>query len=306
MSCYSRNGTLWKERGSIPCNTTAVAENKHSSCCAVGDLCLTNGMCRSQEDEQHAGNQYFRVGCTDPTWKDPSCANYCEGKETGTMLSARIFNCLSSKSWCCSLPTTSNTNQVNMACCSNQDYTFEAPDPLVFTTANFSTPRTPTTQSVQSSSQTPLPSSSSSSLTSSSAPSSTQPASQSDSAQATSQPAPDNTGLKVGLGVGLTLGILLIAALVALVLLLRRRKQNDRGDRYGMQELRNDPTPNEPRSEMHTDVYPADVKGPKPPIQYYAHHAPTKNEVVPQHFELGSSEPVEMPASPYAKGFEKK
>ncbi|PVH99947.1 hypothetical protein DM02DRAFT_672331 [Periconia macrospinosa] len=312
MSCYSRNGTVLTQRNSInyiPCNVTALEENKHTSCCAVGDLCLTNGLCRSQDDEKHQGNQYFRVGCTDKSWNDPACADVCEGKETGG-LSARVFNCLVSESWCCSLPETGNTNQVNMACCSNQDYTFKHPDPIAYTTANFSTPRVSSKPSApeapqQSSSLPP-------SLPSTGAPVSipTSASPQSDTLQTPTQaPSSDNASVKVGLGVGLTLGFLLIAAVVALVIMLRRKKTNERGDRDGTQKRNIDDegqyhqhSVHELQSNYVSDL--SDVKKSSPQIQYYAHHAtPTKNPFESHHYELDSKnvEAMELQSSPGLK-----
>lgn len=57
----------------IPCNQTAVDNGGHSACCAPGDRCLTNGLCTNDP----GGNVYWRDGCTDRTWKDPACPNYC-------------------------------------------------------------------------------------------------------------------------------------------------------------------------------------------------------------------------------------
>ncbi|CAI6336704.1 unnamed protein product [Periconia digitata] len=319
MSCFARNGSSFDS--TVPCNPDALAEGKHTSCCANGDLCLTNGMCRSQEDERFGGNQYFRVGCTDKTWNDPACANYCEGRETGGK-SARIFNCLKPKSWCCTLPTQGNTNQVNLDCCDQSEFTFEAPDPVAYTTANRSTPRINPSSSVlpvslPSESPSPVssqaPAAASSSSVAPVAPSSSaaapSPSSQLDLQQTPqTQPPSDNTGVKVGLGVGLTLGFLLIGALIALFIVLRRRKATDRGMEKLPDEQSNPYTNNYAMHEvmgnsmaLTDDGQLRDVKGPVP-VQYYAHIAPSANPYgnQPQRFEMDGrrTDPVEMPATP--------
>lgn len=61
----------------FPCNSTAVANGQHSSCCASNDMCLTNGLCKEKGKEHEGTNLYWSNGCTDPNFNDPACPRYC-------------------------------------------------------------------------------------------------------------------------------------------------------------------------------------------------------------------------------------
>ena len=41
---------------------------------------MTNGLCMEAQNEKKGANHYWRNGCTDPTFKDPACPNFCRGK----------------------------------------------------------------------------------------------------------------------------------------------------------------------------------------------------------------------------------
>ena len=72
--CYVINGQHNANAG-YRCDNSTTG---HSSCCAAGAICFSNGVC-----QQANGNvqDYLRVGCTDPTWKDPACLNQCTSCE---------------------------------------------------------------------------------------------------------------------------------------------------------------------------------------------------------------------------------
>jgi hypothetical protein len=97
--CYATDGKPFDGSGSLdyaksylPCNLTAIANNAHSACCAYGDLCLTNGLCRNVGTDEAAGdNVYWQIGCTDPTFQDPACPKYCNESVTGTPPSFYLF-----------------------------------------------------------------------------------------------------------------------------------------------------------------------------------------------------------------------
>ncbi|KAF2645041.1 hypothetical protein P280DRAFT_186354 [Massarina eburnea CBS 473.64] len=84
--CYAINGSdhnrdvvpfVPDEPKWVPCNNTAVGEGKHSACCALGDVCLTNGLCQNPADYWNGGNAFWTEGCTDKTFNDPACPDYC-------------------------------------------------------------------------------------------------------------------------------------------------------------------------------------------------------------------------------------
>jgi hypothetical protein len=60
-TCYVIDGKNKLEAG-FRCNNQTTG---HSSCCAIGGICYSNGVCQ----QSNSGVQdYLRVGCTDPTW----------------------------------------------------------------------------------------------------------------------------------------------------------------------------------------------------------------------------------------------
>jgi hypothetical protein len=46
----------------------------HSTCCAAGATCYSNGLCVQMNGQVQ---DFLRVGCTDPTWQDPACLDKC-------------------------------------------------------------------------------------------------------------------------------------------------------------------------------------------------------------------------------------
>jgi len=79
LSCYHPDGTrVDPSKKMIACNSTA----EFTHCCADGDQCLTNGLCKAAADGRI--NSYWRESCTDPTWKSPACPHYCHDASIGT------------------------------------------------------------------------------------------------------------------------------------------------------------------------------------------------------------------------------
>ncbi|KAM7194022.1 hypothetical protein V8F20_008118 [Naviculisporaceae sp. PSN 640] len=79
--CYTTAGNLIRDPGVVPCNLNATASGEpgsHSSCCneLTGDICLTTGLCLSLNAKTPSGMLWLN-GCTDPTWRDPACPQYC-------------------------------------------------------------------------------------------------------------------------------------------------------------------------------------------------------------------------------------
>ncbi|KAH8778754.1 hypothetical protein F5883DRAFT_542815 [Diaporthe sp. PMI_573] len=72
--CYWPDGSV-DTRG-YECNTTAVAQGGHTSCCLHDDACYKYGSCF-----QDWSGIMYRQSCTDQTWKDPSCPLYCLQKD---------------------------------------------------------------------------------------------------------------------------------------------------------------------------------------------------------------------------------
>lgn len=73
--CYFPNGNASSSDWSA-----CVASDSNSACCHVSDLCLSNGYCFSQAASSASGtfaNRLYRGGCTDKSWRDSSCPQYC-------------------------------------------------------------------------------------------------------------------------------------------------------------------------------------------------------------------------------------
>ena len=257
-SCWNLKGTQSPFDGKthVPCNMTAVEAGGHSTCCPIGDLCLTNGMCLNVGDSNKK-NWYWRTACTDKDWKDPACPRFCEeiGKNEQSdigycralMLSVAeptrntglIFNCLKPDSWCCAyvgdkgLKGWSSRASVNTTCCAIPDLTFSAEDPVVYATA-----AVPVTVSIRSTSiilSTSTTLSAISQATTGETATGTADLPSEDStgvpsgepSGATSQDASSpglSTGAKVGLGVGIPVGVLGLLAIGAF-LWMRRKKR---------------------------------------------------------------------------------
>jgi hypothetical protein len=63
--CYFPNGFL--ASSFVPCSP-----NGDGGCCAEGDFCTSLGYCISNSEGYH-----YRGACTDATWFNPSCPDYC-------------------------------------------------------------------------------------------------------------------------------------------------------------------------------------------------------------------------------------
>lgn len=76
-ACYYPNGTDMNEfydfpvkANYSPCNFSS----EHVMCCAQWDSCRSDGLCFNKQD---SNKEVWRDGCTDPTWKSPSCIKLC-------------------------------------------------------------------------------------------------------------------------------------------------------------------------------------------------------------------------------------
>ena len=67
-SCFAPDDTLvttWS-----PCNSTE--DGRVSACCELSSsVCTTTGLCVGSAE------YFYRAGCTDPSWRSPSCPSQC-------------------------------------------------------------------------------------------------------------------------------------------------------------------------------------------------------------------------------------
>lgn len=73
-TCYLPDGSAIG--GVRVCDPSAPA----SACCAPGDECTTNGLCKAGNDGDN--NWLWRGGCTDKSWESDSCPKYCWDSST--------------------------------------------------------------------------------------------------------------------------------------------------------------------------------------------------------------------------------
>lgn len=223
--CFFPNGTQYTDKKFTPCNLTAVANNAgHSACCAVGDLCLTNGMCRNPSDDSNSRNDnwYWREGCTDPTFQDDACPRYCMGAYGNLSINHLIFNCEEpdKRKWACiSSEVVQHEQPIAIANCDDARYTFTASPPVVYTTAHLAAISTLALSASVTSSTTP-----SSSDLSTSAPSPDDPISPTSPSSESSSP------LRTGLGVGITVGGLVLLALLSPFIVMRTYGRRSRDE----------------------------------------------------------------------------
>ncbi|KAK6613570.1 hypothetical protein QC760_11106 [Botrytis cinerea] len=213
--CYVINGQHNANAG-YRCDNSTTG---HSSCCAAGAICFSNGVC-----QQANGNvqDYLRVGCTDPTWKDPACLNQCTSYARSSTAGIRFCNgaITSTTEYCCD---TGAYGVGSFACCDNDTDIFNispvakllAQVPLDYTSSSSSSSSSTSSASSASSAttssvSTTTTSSSTTAATSDSAASQTSTASVPSS---TSSSSSSNHSVAIGAGIAIPCGILAIAAL---------------------------------------------------------------------------------------------
>ncbi|KAI1392786.1 uncharacterized protein F4822DRAFT_140942 [Hypoxylon trugodes] len=113
--CYLLDGTEASSENTL-CNPNATGEaGSHSACCNEknGDACLSTGLCLNTVSVQQS-HLLWATACTDPTFKDPSCPQYCQG----TKLDNSYLRTCNDTYFCCeTLGNTLTTEQ-----CCNQSF----------------------------------------------------------------------------------------------------------------------------------------------------------------------------------------
>ncbi|KAK3990674.1 hypothetical protein QBC44DRAFT_368640 [Cladorrhinum sp. PSN332] len=85
--CYFINGDQVTNNRIVPCDpsATGLTPGSHSACCnqQTGDACLSTGLCLGTWGKTPSQILWIN-GCTDKTWKDPSCPQYCNPAPNST------------------------------------------------------------------------------------------------------------------------------------------------------------------------------------------------------------------------------
>ncbi|KAI8957500.1 hypothetical protein F5Y11DRAFT_360786 [Daldinia sp. FL1419] len=98
VTCYHLDGSNAGPSNAL-CNPNATGvEGSHSACCSEknGDACLSTGLCLNTIARQQS-HLLWSTACTDPTFKDPSCPQYCLGSKIDN---AHLRTC-NDTFWCC-------------------------------------------------------------------------------------------------------------------------------------------------------------------------------------------------------------
>ncbi|KAI1137132.1 hypothetical protein F5Y05DRAFT_79475 [Hypoxylon sp. FL0543] len=121
LTCYGLDGTKASPSNTL-CNPNATgAEGSHSACCNAdnGDACLSSGLCLNSLSRQQS-HLLWATACSDPTFKDPSCPQYCHGLK---FTNAHLKACNDSNFWCCE----SDSNVLTTEQCCNNSFKLSQP-----------------------------------------------------------------------------------------------------------------------------------------------------------------------------------
>ncbi|KAI0178837.1 hypothetical protein GGR52DRAFT_276457 [Hypoxylon sp. FL1284] len=120
-TCYHLDGTnAGPQVGACNSNATGT-DNSHSACCNIenADACLSTGLCLNSLSRQ-SNHLLWATGCTDPTFQDPSCPQYCRGLKIDN---AHLKPCNDSGFWCCE----SDANILTTEKCCKQSFELTQP-----------------------------------------------------------------------------------------------------------------------------------------------------------------------------------
>ncbi|KAF2106995.1 hypothetical protein BDV96DRAFT_308336 [Lophiotrema nucula] len=247
QKCYDAHGI---ETENLPCNPAAAV----SPCCAPTFVCLDNGLCQPGPNTTAAGYQtlspFYRGSCTDSTWKDRRCPQFCDGSDDNQD-GQGVESCDGDSTglFCCS--------RSDHDCCKNSTEIFSLGAANIQTTIGYVPPfSTSATTSAAS-----ISSSSSSSLV----------ASPSQSASTSMLPSPsssNNNAVKIGAGVGVGFGIPLLLGIALGVVLWRRKHRAATGGNSSL--IRAD---NELDTTSHEERKGPLGLGPEEMFELHAHDA---------------------------------
>ncbi|KAF2638687.1 hypothetical protein P280DRAFT_482024 [Massarina eburnea CBS 473.64] len=275
-TCYTLNGMktgLFDTLSYIPCNATAIENGQHSACCASTDLCLTNGLCKyNAPKDAPAFNEYWRIGCTDPTYQDASCPKQCANIEKDDAPTHLVFQCPGDGDWCCGTGKVANYKNrgvLNTTCCNMDNLAFSGEEAVIYATASLNLDVKTSLEATQSKTATGS-SATSTAFSTASVPFETGAATSSNSLSGASSPtssagASSSQNSNISTGVGIGIGIpCAVALFIALVYLIHRYLRNQKSTAH--RELPSPTTRSTARSPatLPPFVFPAPPE-PQPP-----------------------------------------
>jgi len=212
--CYYKSDNTKHTSTGGPCGVVTPNGN-FSSCCAIGDTCLADGLCHYTHPKPAAPNVvtgYYVGGCTDSTLSSTACNPSCSDLD----LTDIVYN-QTTKTWACC----GTTNGI-VHCGTPTLETFKAPAPSALS-ATYTVPSTVATGPASSSS---VSSSSSSTATGTGA-------AGSGNGNGNNGSGGLSTGAQAGIGVGCAIAGLAMLGLLGWLFLRRRRRHTAQGAAYG-------------------------------------------------------------------------
>ncbi|KAL3426830.1 hypothetical protein PVAG01_00339 [Phlyctema vagabunda] len=222
----STNSTCFYPDGNVAKSFVACSATGDGGCCLESDFCTGLGYCIS-----NAKGYHYRGACTDSTWFNPSCPNYClADTNSGNTTSVNVIACDGAENggtWCCAYDGN---------CCSSSA-TYTPYFGTIFAQPGSSTAAVDSSVTTSSSSSATTTSTTSATSASSSQPQAVTTPTSSSAPQAASIPvkqSDDTRTRNVGLGVGIPLGLL---ALAGAFLFFRERNKRARVERNAEQDM---------------------------------------------------------------------
>ncbi|KAK4223077.1 hypothetical protein QBC38DRAFT_548738 [Podospora fimiseda] len=280
LTCYHVSGNVNKDENVIPCDpSVSGTPGSHTSCCnkGTGDQCLSTGLCLAT-NAKRPDDLFWINGCTDKTWRDPACPQYCNPPENPTQNTGhpRLKICANGTRYCCNNYYDNETD-----CCEHSFTLARGVGTLVAHLTDDASPSGSTTTptagpgGVSTSSSNPLP----------------ECKSNDQQSQQQDLERKNNTSLAAGVTGGI-LGTALIAAIVGLVFLwLQNRKlqheiEEKKGELETKANLPQNMTPSHqiPDNKPYRPYYPVEVYGNGTvlaPAGYEGEHAPRYTQELP-------------------------
>ncbi|KAH6680832.1 hypothetical protein B0J14DRAFT_273823 [Halenospora varia] len=215
QTCYTPDGSFLP--GTFRCDNSTSG---HSTCCELGTKCWSNNVC---EKLDKGITDWVRMGCTDPTFKDPACLNQCLDLPK---ISVGIRPCdgISGTKYCCDYVA---NDAGNLSCCAATTGIFSLPSATIKATIPLSQVSS-TSRKSTSTSVTTSGTGTTTSATGVATPATTTSASPaSTSALVVVSDSSLSTGAKAGLGVGVGLGAVLAVVGIGALYMAKRKRRAD-------------------------------------------------------------------------------
>jgi hypothetical protein len=243
--CYNQQGV--ENPNLVPCN-------EGGGCCAPGDICWSNGLCRLPN---RTDDTYFYNACTDPSWQSEGCISQCLDITTGEGVQTCPGASGGTGRYCC-LGFSSSCD------CADPELAVSIPTGSIVTTVPFDYFESISQSSTTTSSETSITSSGTKSVATSTSAEAV-PAEATASSTSSDSSGGLSSGAKIGAGVGGAIaGLAIIAGILFLIIRRRSKSSNQSAElRYEHMRPASDRLPAElSEGKMHAGRGELEGKGP--------------------------------------------